>query len=333
MQPSVFVSTAPFGESDPLPLEMLKATGSEFRINPLGHRLSNDELTEWIGDASVLIAGTEPINEKVFSKAPQLRLIVRVGIGLDSVDLAAARNRGIQVAYTPDAPGLAVAELTVGLMLDLLRGISGADRALRAGQWRRHTGKRISKSCVGVVGVGRIGSKVIRHLTSAFPGVRILANDIKPISGFEDMPEVRWVEKEELLREADIVTLHLPFTPATRNLIRSETLAVMKKGAFLINTSRGGIVNEADLADTLGKGPIAGAALDVFEHEPYSGPLLSADRCVLTCHMGSMTHDCRARMEIEATEDACRFLRGEPLLRPVPELEYESQKLTTQTLP
>jgi D-3-phosphoglycerate dehydrogenase len=328
MPDSVFVSTAPFGESDPRPLEMLRATGVEFRTNPLGHRLSNDELCELIGDASVLIAGTEPNNEKVFSRAPQLRLIVRVGIGLDSVDLAAARRRGIEVAYTPDAPGLAVAELTVGLMLDLLRGISGADRALRTGKWKRHTGSRIATSCVGVVGVGRIGTKVIRHLTSAFPGVRILANDIQPVTGFEDMPEVRWVEKDELLRESDIVTLHLPFTPATRNLLCNDTLALMRKGSFLINTSRGGIVNENDLAAALRAGTIAGAALDVFEHEPYSGPLLDAERCVLTCHMGSMTHDCRARMEIEATEDACRFLRGETLLRPVPEMEYENQILT-----
>jgi D-3-phosphoglycerate dehydrogenase len=329
MPDSVFVSTAPFGESDPRPLEMLRATGVEFRTNPLGHRLSNDDLCELIGDASVLIAGTEPINEKVFSRAPQLRLIVRVGIGLDSVDLAAARRRGIEVAYTPDAPGLAVAELTVGLMLDLLRGISGADRALRAGKWKRHTGSRIATSCVGVVGVGRIGTKVIRHLTSAFPGVQILANDIQPVTGFEDMPEVRWVEKDELLRESDIVTLHLPFTPATRNLLSQDTLALMRKGSFLINTSRGGIVNENDLAAALRAGTIAGAALDVFEHEPYSGPLLDAERCVLTCHMGSMTHDCRARMEIEATEDACRFLRGETLLRPVPEMEYENQFLTS----
>jgi D-3-phosphoglycerate dehydrogenase len=328
MADSVFVSTAPFGESDPRPLEMLRATGVEFRTNPLGHRLSNDELCDLIGDASVLIAGTEPINEKVFFRAPQLRLIVRVGIGLDSVDLAAARSRGIEVAYTPDAPGLAVAELTVGLMLDLLRGISGADRALRTGKWKRHTGSRIATSCVGVVGVGRIGTKVIRHLTSAFPGVRILANDIQAVAGFEDMPEVRWVEKDELLRESDIVTLHLPFTPATRNLLSQDTLALMRKGSFLINTSRGGIVNENDLAAALRAGTIAGAALDVFEHEPYSGPLLDAERCVLTCHMGSMTHDCRARMEIEATEDACRFLRGETLLRPVPEMEYENQILT-----
>jgi D-3-phosphoglycerate dehydrogenase len=328
MPDSVFVSTAPFGESDPRPLEMLRATGVEFRTNPLGHRLSNDELCDLIGDASVLIAGTEPINEKVFFRAPQLRLIVRVGIGLDSVDLAAARSRGIEVAYTPDAPGLAVAELTVGLMLDLLRGISGADRALRTGKWKRHTGSRIATSCVGVVGVGRIGTKVIRHLTSAFPGVRILANDIQAVAGFEDMPEVRWVEKDELLRESDIVTLHLPFTPATRNLLSQDTLALMRKGSFLINTSRGGLVNENDLAAALRSGTIAGAALDVFEHEPYSGPLLDAERCVLTCHMGSMTHDCRARMEIEATEDACRFLRGETLLRPVPEMEYENQILT-----
>jgi D-3-phosphoglycerate dehydrogenase len=214
-------------------------------------------------------------------------------------------------------------------MLDLLRGISNADRTLRAGKWKRHTGARLATSCIGVIGVGRIGSKLIRHLVHGFPGVRILANDIRTITGLEDLAAVRWVEKEELLREADIVSLHLPFSPSTRNLLSSATLGLMKKGAFLINTSRGGIVNEQDLASALDLGAIAGAALDVFENEPYSGPLLTAGRCVLTCHMGSMTHDCRARMEIEATEDACRFLRGENLIRAVPDEEYENQKMNT----
>lgn len=323
----MFISTTPFGECDPQPIELLNKAGVNYRLNPVGRRLTSAQLAEYIGDADVLIAGTEPIGQSVFDKAPNLKLIARVGIGLDSVDLNEARKRGIRVSYTPDAPSLAVAELTVGLMVDLLRGISIADRGIRVGRWQRYAGKRIANSCIGIIGVGRIGTKVIQHLTGGFPGVKILANDILPNNSFNSNPSVKWVGKDELLKNSDIVSLHVPLTPDTYHLIRRETLSIMKKGAFLINTSRGAVVNENDLLTALGNKHLSGAALDVFENEPYQGDLLSSHSCIFTCHMGSMTIDCRARMEIEAAEDACRFIGGEPILRSVPEFEYKNQRL------
>jgi D-3-phosphoglycerate dehydrogenase len=185
-------------------------------------------------------------------------------------------------------------------------------------------GRRLSSTTVGVIGVGRIGKRVIRHLCGGFAGVRILANDINPDRGFGSRYGVEWAEKDEIYSAADVITLHLPLTAQTRALVGARELALMKPTAVVVNTSRGNMVHEQELAAALREGRIGGAAIDVFEREPYSGELATIDRCILTCHMGSMSEDCRARMELEATEEALRFLRGEPLLNVVPESEYAS---------
>ncbi|MBI5714413.1 MAG: hypothetical protein HZC38_13475 [Chloroflexi bacterium] len=318
----VLITTVPFGQADRKPLELLESNGIDYVINPIGRRLKENELADMIRDFGVLIAGTEPITAKVMEAAPHLKLIARVGIGLDSVDLIVARERGIQVAYTPDAPSPAVAELTVGLMICLLRDIPGADRTMRNGVWHRFMGRRLSEMTVGIIGVGRIGKKVIQHIRGGFPSAHILANDIAPDTSFGDQYNVQWVDKETIYREADIISLHLPLTPHTHHLIGVEQIALMKPTTVLVNTSRGNMMVEHDLAMALREGRIAGAAIDVFEREPYSGELATLDRCILTCHMGSMSQDCRAQMEIEATEDAVRFLRGEAVKGVVPESEY-----------
>lgn len=317
----VLITTVPFGQQR-RPLDLLEADGIEYVINPIGRRLKEEELASMAADFGVLIAGTEPITARVMDAAPHLKLISRVGIGLDSVDLAAARARGITVSYTPEAPSPAVAELAVGLMLALLRDIPGADRVMRDGVWRRTMGRRLSNMIVGVIGVGRIGKRVIRHLCGGFPGARILANDLNPDLGFGSRYGVEWAEKDHIFGAADVITLHLPLTPQTRALIGARELALMKPTTVIVNTSRGNMVHEQDLALALREGRLAGAAIDVFEREPYSGDLATIDRCILTCHMGSMSEDCRARMELEATEEALRFLRGEPLLNVVPDSEY-----------
>ncbi|HUC60475.1 MAG TPA: phosphoglycerate dehydrogenase [Alphaproteobacteria bacterium] len=313
------VTTAPFGALDPAPLELAAAAGVALTLNPYGRRLQAHEVAGFLKDHPVVIAGTEPLNEAVMDACPGLKAICRVGVGLDSVDLSAARRRGIAVSYTPDAPSTAVAELAVGLILDLLRGVAPADRALRQGEWTRTTGARIARSTVGVLGVGRIGRRVIHHLLGGFPGVRVLAHDLNPDLSLDG---VEWVDKETIYRTADVVTVHLPLTAATKDLIGARELAAMRPSAVLVNTARGGIVNERDLAAALAQGVIQAAAIDVFEHEPYKGPLAQSPRTLLTCHMGSMTADCRAQMETEAMREAIRFLAGEPFASPVPDEEY-----------
>ena len=320
----VLVTTVPFGERDPKPLEILKAAGIETVINPLGRKLRPGELSGMIKGFDALVAGTEQISGSDMAATGALKAIVRVGIGLDSVDLLAAREGNIALAYTPDGPSAAVAEQTVGLMIDLLRGTTLSDRNLRKGLWHRTMGTRISKITVGVIGVGRIGHLLIGHLTGGFSGVRILANDIDQDRVFGARHGITWTDKQTIYEQSDIVTLHVPLSGLTRNLIGAAELSMMKPSACLINTARGGIVNEAALATALRENIIAAAAIDVFESEPYAGELTEIENCVLTCHMGSMSEDCRARMEIEACEEMVRFFAGKPFLNPVPESEYDN---------
>lgn len=321
----VLITTVPFGAKNSQPLDQLQAAGIEYLINPIGRKLKEDELAEIISDFDVLIAGTEPITEKVMSRAPRLKLISRVGIGLDSVDLLAAERRGIKVSYTPDAPAPAVAELTIGLMLSLLRSVHVANAQMHRSEWHRHFGRRMSEVTIGIIGAGRIGGRVLQHL-AAFGSPRVLVNDLALDHRVAHGPRLEWVDKEAIYREADMISLHVPLTANTKNMIRSEQIATMKSDALLINTSRGGIINESDLAEALRTGVIGGAAIDVFDHEPYSGELATLDRCLLTSHMGSMSVDCRTRMEIEATEEAIRFLTRQPLSGLVPPEEYDVQR-------
>lgn len=316
------VTTVPFAEISPEPMRILQDAGYEVVINPTGKRLKADEVAGLVRGFDVIIAGTEIITGAALAEAGSVRAICRVGIGVDGVDLIAARNQNIGVAYTPDGPSPAVAELAVGLMIDLLRGVGQADRGLRRGAWTRYNGRRIAECTVGVIGCGRIGRRVIAHLCGGFPGVRILAHDILGPQQFAHAEQVTWTGLEDIVARADVITLHVPLTRATHGLIGAKEFAAMQPHALLVNTARGGIVDEAALADALEGKRIAGAAIDVFEDEPYAGPLTRCENILLTCHMGSMTRDCRLRMEIEAAEEAARFARGEPFKCPVPEAEY-----------
>jgi len=291
----VLITTVPFGDKNRLPLEQLEAAGIEYLINPIGRKLKEDELADMVSDFDVLIAGTEHITDKVMSRGSRLKLISRVGIGLDGVDLMSAEKRGIQVSYTPDAPAPAVAELTIGLMLSLLRSVHVVNAQMHRGEWHRHFGRRIPEVAVGIIGVGRIGGRVLRRL-AGFGTPRILVNDLRPNLNVAPNLKLEWVAKEDIYRQADVISLHLPLTAQTKNMIRREHLLMMKPDAMIVNTSRGGIVNEQDLADVLNTGHLSGAAADVFEQEPYIGPLAQIDRCLLTSHMGSMSVDCRTRM-------------------------------------
>ena len=320
----VLITTVPFGDKNRLPLELLENAGMEYCINPYNAKLTEGQLAELVTDFDAIIAGTECISEKVMAQASNLKLISRVGIGLDGVDLMAARRRGIKVSYTPDAPAPAVAELTLGMILILLRSAHVSNAQMHQGRWQRILGRRLAEVTVGILGVGRIGARVLRR-TKAFGTPKILANDIFPNYALNREFKLEWVTKEQVYREADIISLHLPLTHLTKNMIRREQLLQMKPDAMIVNTSRGGIINEHDLYDVMKAGHLSGAAIDVFEQEPYAGKLGEIERCLLTAHMGSMSIDCRARMEIEATEEAIRFLTGIPLKSEVPQVEFDVQ--------
>ena len=195
----VLITTVPFANKNRLPLELLERAGIEYTLNPLNKKLTEDELFEIVADFDVIIAGTEQITSKVMDRASNLKMISRVGMGLDSVDLSAAKQRGIKVSFTPDAPAPAVAELTVGLMLSLLRSTHIANAELHRGEWVRHYGRRISEITIGIIGVGRIGQRVLRCLSS-FGIPSILVNDLNPDDRLIPQTKLIWTDKEEIYK-------------------------------------------------------------------------------------------------------------------------------------
>lgn len=307
----VFVSTHPFGETSKIPLELLSKNGFEVRINNYGRKITSKELSKDIGEAEVLIAGTEKITEEVLQNAPNLKLISRVGIGLDGIDFELCRKYDIKVVYTPDAPTMAVAELCVGLILDLSRKISFTDANLKQGVWNRHMGILLYGKTIGIIGMGRIGKSLIKLLSSFNVSFKVC--EPNPDFTFLKMYNVELTDKIKLLKESDVVSLNLPLKRDTINFLTLDDLKNMKKSSILINTARGGIVNEDDLYIALKENLIAGAAVDVFEEEPYKGKLRELDNIVLTCHMGASTIESRTDMETQAVEEVIRYKNRVPL--------------------
>ena len=302
------IATHPFGETGRRPLELLEQTNWKLLANPHRRRLKPDDVTDLLRDVDGVIAGTEPYNSDTLRNANRLKVISRVGIGLDSVDLEYCRDNNIQVTYTPDAPSQAVAELTVTNILNLLRHIHQSDRSVRAGAWNRLIGRLIQETTIGVIGTGRIGSRVIKLLESFNP--TILANDKDPNLYGSDMPNTQWCSIEDVIMKSDIVTFHVPMCPENYHLVDRYLISQMKTGAFIINTSRGGIVDTEALYDALVQNHLGGAALDVYENEPYEGALTRLDNVVLTAHIGASARQSRYLIELGAAEDCIRVLSG-----------------------
>jgi len=295
----VLLSVSSFGAAGDEPRHKLEQAGMEVLDNPHGRRLTADEIGELIGDVHALVAGTEPLGLEVLERASHLRVISRVGVGLENVDLNAARSLGIVVRNTPDAVTDPVAELTLAGILSLLRHIGEMDRALRAGNWERKMGGLLRGRTVGIVGLGRIGRR-LTELLKPFE-VTVLASDRAPDERVAAELGATYVELGELLERSDIVTLHVP--GMARPLIGADELARMQPHALLVNASRGGLVDEEALAAALREERLAGAYVDTFVDEPYSGPLAQFEQVLVTPHAGSYAREARARMESEAVDN------------------------------
>ena len=305
----VFIATSPFGKTGRKPLDLLGETGWELIHNPYGRRLKSDEVAQHLQDVDAVIAGTEPYFEEQLKDANRLKVIARVGIGLDSIDLDYCEKHNIRVTYTPDAPSQGVAEMTIANILNLLRFIHQSDTSVREGAWNRLMGKLVCETTIGIIGVGRIGRIVIDLLQPFKP--KILAYDIDSNVHGTPLPNVTWASFDEILETSDVLSIHVPLCDHNRNLIDRSALARMKTGSIVINTARGGIVDENALVDALYQRHLGGAALDVFENEPYDGELKRLDNVVLTAHMGASATASRFLMELGATEDCIRILKGE----------------------
>jgi D-3-phosphoglycerate dehydrogenase len=303
----ILIATFPFAKTGKKPLDLLKETGFEIIINPYGRRLKEGEVGELIKDVDIVIAGTEQYSVAGL-KNSNIKAICRVGIGLDNIPLKECKEMGIMVTYTPDAPSQGVAELTIANIINLSRQILFSDKSVRQGAWNRYMGYLINELTIGIIGMGRIGKRVVK-LLQPFE-TRILCYDIKPDIKFGEAFNINWVNKEDLLRNSDIITLHIPSYPGTKNFIDRKAIALMKTGSYLINTSRGAVVDEKALLDALIQKHLNGAALDVFDKEPYEGPLTRLENVVLTAHMGASATASRYLMELEAVQDCMRLMQN-----------------------
>lgn len=297
----VVISTTAFAEHDRSPLELLERNGYKILTNPYGRKITPVELLGLAKDAVGLIAGTESIEEPTLLKLPKLKMISRCGVGLDNVDLAAAKRNNIKVANTPDAPTLAVAELTVGLILNLLRKITIMDSAIRRNHWQKLTGNLLLNKKVGIIGFGRIGKKVAQLLKSFGCQIAYTDPNISSASG-----ELENMSKEELLTWADIITIHVS---CANTILGSDEFKRLKKGAWIVNVSRGEAVEEPALLKALQDNDISGAAIDVFAQEPYSGKLREFENVILTPHIGSYAQEARIKMELEAAQNLIEGLK------------------------
>jgi D-3-phosphoglycerate dehydrogenase len=299
----ILISTSSFNLDNFYELSVIRSSGIEVKLNPFKTRLTEDQVIELLGADSVgLIAGLESLNSRVLRSATALKVIARVGTGLDSVDLGEAAKLGIKVLNTPDAPTSAVAELTLGHILGLLRNIAKADRQIRDNKWQGQMGSLLETKTVGVVGFGRIGQRVAK-LVASF-GAKVIVSD-----PYTDTTEYENCALDELCQRVDVLTLHLPYVEKTHNLIGSRQFQLMKKGSFVINVSRGGLIDEIALLQALESDHIAGAALDCFEQEPYFGPLSKLECVQMTAHMGTYARETRDQMEREASLLLVKALR------------------------
>jgi len=299
----ILITPSTFGKDDCSPLDLLRNAGCEAITNPYGRKLTENEALDLILEVKPvgIIAGVEPITARVLQQAKGLKAISRCGIGLDNVDLNAATDLGISVTNTPDSPTEAVVELTIGLIFNLLRRVSFLDRELRKGNWLKETGSLLRGKRLGIIGLGRIGKRVAEMLL-AF-GVEVAGTDIQPDHRWLQKNQVTLVNLEELLKQSEILLLHVSYTAGNEQLIGKKEMQTMPKGAYIINTSRGEVVDHDALYSMLTNGHLSGAALDVFKQEPYTGPLTELDNVILTPHIGSYTRETRLEMETQAVKN------------------------------
>ncbi len=291
----VFIGPSSFGVEDQRPLNLLKAAGFEIIENVYKRRLTKEELLKFLTDDVVgLIAGLETIDREVLERT-NLKVISRCGAGISNVDLKVARELDIKVCYTPFGPTTAVAELTVGALLSLLRSVHIMNDCLHHGQWTKITGYQLEGKTVAIIGFGRIGRKVASLLVPF--AVKIIAVDTNV---GEKIDGVKFCSLDEACAQADIISIHIS---GDNEIIGKNEFNLMKKGVFLLNAARGEVVNGDSLIQALESGKIQGAWIDAFVNEPYSGRLQEYPQVLLTPHVGSYTVEGRAKMEMDTVHN------------------------------
>ncbi|MBL8161329.1 MAG: phosphoglycerate dehydrogenase [Anaerolineae bacterium] len=307
----VLVTPTSYGRGDASVRTELEAAVGKVTYNPTGKPLTSEALRELLVGVDGFIAGLDVIDAAALAAADDLRVIARYGVGVSNVDLEAARAKHIVVTNTPGSNAKSVAELTIALMLDLLRFVLDAANDTRQGGWMRTNGTSLEGKTVGLVGLGAIGREVARRLQGF--DCAVLAYDVTYDAAFVAQQHITTLPLDELLERADIVSLHVPVLDATREMVNAAFLAKMKPGSYLINTARGELIDEAALLAALESGHVRGAALDAFQTEPpgKDHPLLRLPQVIATPHMGAHTDSATHAMGRMALADCLAVLRGD----------------------
>ena len=298
----IAITTSSFARYSDEPLELLRQAGIDYVMNDKGRTLTEPETIQLLAGCVGVAAGTELYTWHVLGSLPELKVISRCGTGMDNICPTCAKAKGIALFNTPDGPTQAVAELTVGLMLGLLRQFPRMDRDVRNGVWKKRMGSLLSGNRVGIVGFGRIGHAVARLLEPF--GVEIAYSD-----PFVEDKKYSKLGLDSLMDWAHIITLHCSKPQDGGYLLDRGRLSLMRPGSYIVNASRGGLVDETALAGLLMAGHLAGAALDVYEKEPYKGPLKDVDNVILTPHIGSYARESRIIMETDTIKNLISFLK------------------------
>lgn len=310
--PSVLITTEVLREAPGAHLNALLAAGYDVRYPAKSVLMSEDDVLESAQGIVAVIAGSEPYTERVLAGLPQLRVISRNGVGYDRVDVPAATRYSVAVTITPDGNHQAVAEHAMAMLLAVARSVVSNAVDTRQGNWRRRSIMiPLRGKTLGIVGLGRIGrSTAVR--AGAF-GMRLLAHETFPDLDFVKTNNVELVDLDTLLSQSDFVTLHTPMSPETQEIINRKSLSRMKRGSVLINTARGGLVNEADLLEALESGHLAGAGLDVLavEPPPPNHPLLALDNVIVSPHVSALDEQAIKDMALGAAENILDIYRGQ----------------------
>lgn len=296
----ILITTSSFNLNNFSDYEYLNSNGFEIILNPYGKKMTENQILDLMDQNVVaMIAGTEPLTSSVLKKASSLKIIVRCGIGMDNVDLSTAKDNNVIVVNTPDAPTRAVAELTIGHLLSLLRKISYDDRQIRLGNWKKPMGSLFYGKKLGIIGAGRIG-RMVAKLSNSF-GANVIAYD-PFIKKSNDIFSI--VSLDKLLNDSDIISLHIPYNQENHHFINSSKFDLMKNGVIILNISRGGLIDEDALFNAIKSGKVSAAGIDCYEEEPYKSKLIDLDQVQLTSHTGSYAKESRIQQE----KDSCKEL-------------------------
>lgn len=303
----VIVTARSFGKTDDQAKNILEQNGCEIVKIEAVNGSVEEQIKKEIVDSDAVIAGLDDYTEEIIKSGKKLKVISRYGVGYDKVDLETAKKNNVAVTITPGANGDSVADMAMALMLDVARNVSYMDRSMKEKNQQRPNGVEMWQKTIGVIGAGRIGQGVARRCKGF--DMQVLCYDMYENELFKKEVGAEYVDLNTLLKKSDFITIHSPLTPETENMIDKKAFSVMKKEAIIVNTARGGIINEKDLYQALRSGEIRGVGLDATVKEPpYDSELLTLDNCIITPHAGAATKEASSKMSVLAAQNVVDIL-------------------------